>query len=211
MVSALETPISARRAGQVAAASLHLLMASCQDRGTPEGGGSMRNTVRMDTRRTIFRASRQSLRPTATPRRHGGMPMPRALSRLAAGSAMALLLAACVASYPGKIDSIRANDSLNSLTAESAPQQTVVAGWTIRDYSELIATQNIEQSLQLYAVIALLAIIALLQLRQMVQLRRLLATTGRLEPSAQRAPLSTRETGATDSAGAEPGWEPLNG
>jgi hypothetical protein len=88
---------------------------------------------------------------------------------------VAALLTACIATYPGKLDSIQSADSINNLSAGSAPQQTVVAEWTIRDYSELIATQNTEQSAQLYAVIALLVLIALLQLRETRQLRSLLA------------------------------------
>lgn len=95
----------------------------------------------------------------------------------------AITVSGCVATYPGTIDTISANDALNQLSADSAPQQSVVNGWTARDYLELAARQNTEVSVLLYLTVAVLLIIALTLLTQN---RRLLRVEQALAGAAAR-------------------------
>lgn len=98
--------------------------------------------------------------------------------------AMAIAVSGCAASYPSEIDVIAGNDSLNQLTADSAPQQAVVNGWTARDYLELGSRQGTEQSVLLYVVVALLIIVAL----QLVGQNRRLSRLVQLSAAAGAAP-----------------------
>ena len=106
-----------------------------------------------------------------------------------------ITLSGCAATYPGEIDSISGNDSINQLSADSAPQQSVVNGWTARDYLELAARQNTEVSVLLYVAVAVLVIIALTLLTQS---RRLLRLERALTESATATP-----SGAPHSPGGE--------
>jgi hypothetical protein len=77
-----------------------------------------------------------------------------------------VMLAGCAVTYPGAMEAISGNDAINQLSADSAPQQAVVNGWTARDYLALVAQQNTEHSVLMYALIGLLVVIALALLTQ---------------------------------------------
>jgi hypothetical protein len=66
---------------------------------------------------------------------------------------------------------IDTTDSLNQISADSAPQQAVVNGWTTRDYLKLIAEQNTEHSIIGYVTIATVLLLILVVLRQNRRLR----------------------------------------
>jgi hypothetical protein len=94
-------------------------------------------------------------------------------TRIVALIATCLMAAGCAATYPNRISEISGNDALNQLTADSAPQQSVVNGWTTRDYLELAAWQATEQSVLLYVLIAALLIVLIVLIRQSRSLERL--------------------------------------
>lgn len=87
------------------------------------------------------------------------------MRRLAPLVLAATLMSACAASYPGRISEIEGTDALNQLSADSAPQQSVVNGWTARDYLKLVAEQNTEQSFLMYGLVVLLALLLLRSVR----------------------------------------------
>lgn len=92
-----------------------------------------------------------------------------------------LVLGGCAATYLSEIDSISAGDALNQLSADSAPQQSVVNGWTARDYLELVARQNTEANVLMYVAVAALVVIALMLLaqnRRVAKLEELLQAQG---------------------------------
>jgi hypothetical protein len=93
-------------------------------------------------------------------------------------------LSGCALSYPGRIVTIDTEDSLNQLSADSAPQQAVVNGWTTRDYLKLIAEQNTEHSMIGYVTVSTLLILIVVVLRQN---RRLRAEP--VSPEADQPPL----------------------
>lgn len=72
----------------------------------------------------------------------------------------------CAATYLSDIDAIAAGDAINQLSADSAPQQTVVNGWTARDYLELAARQNTEANVLMYFAVGALIVIAVTTLAQ---------------------------------------------
>jgi hypothetical protein len=99
--------------------------------------------------------------------------MLRALSfRPLASFLVIVSLAGCAASYPGRIAVIDTDDGINQLSADSAPQQTVVNGWTARDYLKLVAEQNTEHSFLNYATLLLLLLITI----QLIRLNRRIGT-----------------------------------
>jgi hypothetical protein len=102
--------------------------------------------------------------------------------KLVALTALLIALAACAATYPGEIDLIGTTDSLNQLGADSAPQQTVVNGWTARDYLALTARQNTEVSVLVYVMVGILVVIALTLLAQNRRLLKLERTLSSGEP-----------------------------
>lgn len=110
---------------------------------------------------------------------------------------MAIAIGGCAAAYPSEIDVIAGNDAVNQLTADSAPQQAVVNGWTARDYLELGSRQGTEQSVLLYIVVALLIIVAVQlggQNRRLSRLVRLNVAVGAapdIQPTAEGRPVRT--------------------
>jgi hypothetical protein len=89
--------------------------------------------------------------------------------------------AGCAATYSSQIDSIMSIDTLNQASAGSAPQQTVVNGWTARDLLELSARQSAEMT---YIMYGLLAVGIVLVLLLVIMARRL----SRLEAALSQPP-----------------------
>lgn len=108
----------------------------------------------------------------------------------------AITVTGCAATYPGAIDTISGNDALNQLSADSAPQQSVVNGWTARDYLELAARQNTEVSVLLYLAVAVLVIIALTLLTQNRRLLRVEQALASAAAPGSKAPSGVPQPGA---------------
>ena len=98
---------------------------------------------------------------------------------LAIASAMS---AGCAASYSSEIDSIMAGDTLNQMSADSAPQQSVVNGWTARDFLELSARQNIESTYLLYGLLIVGVLVIVLLFVLVRRMSRLEAALTRQTP-----------------------------
>ncbi len=61
----------------------------------------------------------------------------------------------------GDIAGVMAGDAINQATADSAPKQTVVNGWTARDLLELIAKQGVAAHDPRPAALLLIGVLAL--------------------------------------------------